>query len=103
MTRPAWVASAWVLLAVTQRAAAQDIQAGEKIAQTWCAGCHQVGAQPLTGNDAVPPFAAVAADKGMTETALMVFLSTPHAKMPDYMLSRQQIRDVSAYIISLKK
>jgi len=51
----------------------------------------------------VPPFATVAASKGMTTTALAVFLSTPHGKMPDYSLSRQQIRDVSAYIMSIKR
>lgn len=86
-----------------QAAAAQDIEAGAKIAQTWCAGCHQIGPTPQRANDVVPPFAAVAASKGMTETSLTVFLMTPHTKMPDYSLSRQQIRDVSAYIMSLKR
>ena len=91
------------LSALTQSAMAQDIEAGKKIAQTWCAGCHQVGPVPQRANDVVPPFAAVAASKGMTTTALAVFLSTPHTSMPDYSLSRQQIRDVSAYIMSLKR
>lgn len=102
-TRTLTVAGAVLLLALTQAGMAQDIQAGEKLAQTWCAGCHQVGPNPRSANDAVPPFAAVAAAKGMTQTALTVFLSTPHGKMPDYSLSRQQIRDVSAYIMSLKR
>ena len=92
-----------LLLNVAGPAMAQDIDAGEKIARTWCAGCHQVGADPRSGNDVVPAFMAVAASKGMTTTALAVFLSTPHTKMPDYSLSRQQIRDVSAYIMSLKR
>jgi len=91
------------LISSVQAAAAQDIEAGAKIAQTWCAGCHQVGPVPLRANDVVPPFAAVAATKGMTTTSLTVFLMTPHTKMPAYSLSPQQIRDVSAYIMSLKK
>jgi len=100
VARLAWFAA---LLILTRGAHAQDIQAGEKIARTWCAGCHQVGRNPKAGSDAVPPFATVAASKGMTTTALAVFLSTPHGKMPDYSLSRQQIRDVSAYIMSIKR
>lgn len=99
MANGAWMAA---LLAMTQTVMAQDIEAGEKIARTWCAGCHQVGPRPRSANDAVPPFASIAATKGMTETALTAFLMTPHVKMPDYSLSRQQIRDVSAYIVSLK-
>jgi hypothetical protein len=36
-----------------------------------------------------------------TSTSLNAFLSTPHPSMPDYALSRQEIADVSAYILSL--
>ena len=38
-----------------------------------------------------------------TNTSLIVFLSTPHARMPHYNLTRDEIRDVSAYIVSLRK
>jgi hypothetical protein len=34
--------------------------------------------------------------------SLHAFLSTPHHRMPDYSLSRQEIADISAYILSLK-
>jgi hypothetical protein len=37
-----------------------------------------------------------------TEAGLAAFLSTPHGKMPDYSLSRNEIRNVSAYILSLR-
>ena len=101
--RSAYALFALVVASSVQTAAAQDIGAGEKIAKTWCIGCHQVGPEPSRANDVVPPFAAIAASKGMTTTSLTVFLMTPHTKMPDYSLSRQQIRDVSAYIMSLKR
>jgi hypothetical protein len=36
--------------------------------------------------------------------ALRMFsLATPHARMPDYALSRNDIANVSAYILSLRK
>jgi len=34
---------------------------------------------------------------------LEVFLQTPHGRMPDLHLSRDEIDDVSAYILSLKR
>jgi hypothetical protein len=50
-----------------------------------------------------PPFAVIANRKAMTQTALEAFLHVPHGRMPDFSLTRQEIRDVSAYIVSLKK
>ena len=92
-----------ILAPLTGLARAQDIHAGETIARQWCAHCHQTGPDPAIASDATPAFAAVARAKGMTETALAAFLSSSHGRMPDYALSRQEIRDVSAYIMSLKK
>jgi mono/diheme cytochrome c family protein len=84
-------------------ALAQRVDSGEQIAKTWCAGCHVVGRgeQKFT-NDATPSFVSIAQMKTTTATGLEVFLSTPHTKMPDYTLTREEIRNVSAYIMSLK-
>lgn len=83
-------------------ATAQDVDSGREIAQRWCSGCHMVA--PGVGRDGAPPsFATIAQTSGMTEAALAVFLSTPHGRMPDYSLTRREIRDVSAYILSLKR
>jgi mono/diheme cytochrome c family protein len=49
-----------------------------------------------------PGFAAIAAMKSTTELSLQAFLQTPHDHMPDWRLSRQQIDDVVAYIMSLR-
>jgi mono/diheme cytochrome c family protein len=85
-------------------ALAQDVEAGHALAQTWCAGCHNVTPTPKTVRDnGPPPFVVVANAPGMTRTALQVFLQTSHGGMPDYSLTRKQIADVSAYIVSLKK
>ncbi len=88
---------------VSGSALAQRVDSGEQIAKTWCAGCHVIGrGEQKYTNDAVPSFVSIAQMKTTTATGLEVFLSTPHTKMPDYTLTREEIRDVSAYIMSLK-
>ena len=84
---------------------AQYVAAGETVAKTWCAGCHDVGAGGRNaGSDAGPPaFASIAKMNSTTAMSLTVFLSTPHGRMPDYSLSRNDIANVSAYILSLRK
>jgi hypothetical protein len=38
----------------------------------------------------------------MTPTAIRVFLTSSHAKMPKLILTPEEIADVSAYILSLR-
>jgi mono/diheme cytochrome c family protein len=84
-------------------AQAQNVQTGKAIAQMWCANCHVVDkSQHPSGNDAVPSFPAIARMSSTTAASLAAFLTTPHPRMPNYELSRQEIRDVSAYILSLQ-
>lgn len=91
-------------VAMTLPAAAQSVTAGRQIAETWCSNCHQIGAEaPPPKTDQGPPsFPAIARMNSTTEMSLAAFLSTPHGRMPDFSLSRQEIRDVSAYILSLR-
>jgi mono/diheme cytochrome c family protein len=88
-------------------AAAQETAnrlAGHDLAVRWCSSCHLVDAGVQhQGSDAVPTFAAIAAMPSTTAASLSAFLATPHAKMLDYALSRTDIADVSAYILSLRK
>jgi mono/diheme cytochrome c family protein len=90
------------LLAVNG-AQAQDVREGQRIAQQWCSGCHQIGSKPTRANDAIPTFLAIALMPSTTTMSLTVFLSTPHGRMPDYDLSRAEIRNLSSYILSLRK
>ncbi len=97
------LALACLMLVSAGAAMAQDVGAGRQIAQSWCKGCHNVEQGARTIRDTgPPPFAMIAASKGMTATALTAFLFTSHKRMPDYSLSRKQVADVSAYILSLK-
>lgn len=83
-------------------AAAQDIVAGAEVARTQCFSCHQVGRNPGVIGGVAPSFIEIAGTKGMTQTAIEAFLSTPHEGMPNYSLSEKQIEDVAAYVMSLR-
>ena len=45
---------------------------------------------------------AATAGPAATETALRIFLGTPHATMPNLRLAPEQTDDVITYILSLK-
>ena len=80
---------------------AADVKHGETLAKRWCTGCHLVGPdQPSTTTDA-PPFASVAKMPTFDETRLAFFLLDPHPKMPNLQLSRDDAKDLAAYIASL--
>ncbi len=38
-----------------------------------------------------------------TSMSLRVFLQSPHGNMPDYRLTREQMDDVVAYLLSLRR
>ena len=87
-------------------ARAQDISTGKGIAQVWCGDCHLVDPRERkSGRDSAPTFLSIARMRSTTEASLAAFLSTPHGRgrMPDLVLNRNEIQDVSAYILSLRK
>jgi len=78
-----------------------DATAGEAVAAAWCASCHSTAAADSAGTDVGPPWSIVAADPEMTDDYLTGFLTAPHGQMETLSLSRQQIRDLIAYIRTL--
>jgi mono/diheme cytochrome c family protein len=103
-TRSAKLLFVGFVLVAAGSARAQDVTAGKRIAEASCNNCHVVGAEKrAAGNDAAPTFLSIAQMPSTTEMSLAAFLSTPHRHMPDLMLSRAEIRDVSGYILSLRK
>ena len=82
---------------------AQNAYEGEHVARQWCSGCHQVADEPNLHGDNVPPFSAIAKMNSTTAMSLTAFLESSHKSMPDFSLTRKEIRDVSAYILSLRK
>ncbi|HKU55113.1 MAG TPA: cytochrome c [Rhizomicrobium sp.] len=115
--RPTLIRAAVALLAMfgaTQQAKADntaprsqsvlEVTEGGRIARTLCVNCHMVDASgPATGSDRLLSFSWIANQKGLTSTTLPAWLSTSHQRMPDFNLTRDEIRQVSAYILSLRK
>lgn len=104
MTR--WMAAALaagtMALAASVSAQAAGIPAfGREIAERWCAACHVVEPGQASANSDAPSFADVAARYTDLE-ALAAFLADPHPVMPDMSLTRDEIRNLVAYIGSLR-
>src|SRR6516162_1014406 len=89
------------LAATTLSAYAQDgdIAAGHSFAREACSACHVVVPKRIFIG---PGFRNIANRPGMTATALRVFLTTSHPKMPNPIVTPEQTADVIAYILSLR-
>jgi mono/diheme cytochrome c family protein len=100
MLAPVLAAAAW-----NANAQDGDVAAGRVLAREACIACHVV--DPANASPRVvaigPNFQDIANTKGMTATALRVFLTTSHPKMPNLILTPEQITDVAAYILSLRE
>jgi len=80
-----------------------NAQRGREIAERLCATCHAVSASPsATVSADVPPFAAIARRPDATAERLAGRIIIPHPAMPAMQLTVAEIRDVIAYILSLK-
>lgn len=77
---------------------------GLGIARAQCAECHRVANERgYSPNPAAPTFEHIANIPGMTSRALTAALRTSHRTMPNVIISNTEIRDVVAYILSLKR
>jgi mono/diheme cytochrome c family protein len=93
------------------KAAEGNVQAGRALALLVCAGCHVVAPdQPFKpvyqGPPNPPDFKEIANEPGVTAESLRHHLETLPAvarnSMPNLLLSDDQLRDVAAYVISLR-
>lgn len=77
---------------------------GLTLARQVCSECHAIEAQQLRSpNPRAPAFPDIAETPGMTNTALTVTLTTPHAGMPMFRLTTEQRAGIIAYILSLRQ
>lgn len=100
-----FVCAAAALLGSCFAANAQDadIEAGAAYAEQVCAACHAVLAnEQYSPLPQAPTFQSVADTPGMTELALSVWLQSSHPTMPNIILTPDELRNVVAYIRSLK-
>jgi len=104
ITRRLAPAAILALVAVSAHAQAADVAAGHAFAREACSACHVVEPEQQKPRLVVigPAFRDIANTRSMTTTALRVFLTTSHPKMPNLILTPQEIVDVSAYILSLR-
>ena len=80
-----------------------DPVAGGQLARDVCATCHVVSAkQPVDPGIGAPSFLEVAAHPSVTALSLRAFLQTPHATMPDLILTPDETDDIISYILTLK-
>jgi mono/diheme cytochrome c family protein len=97
----AGVVLALLAASAPQAAAPPDSARGAKLAKQWCASCHIVSSDQTRGTDAAPPFASIAKRPGFTANRTAHFLMRSHPRMPDVHLTRDETRDLSAYIATL--
>jgi mono/diheme cytochrome c family protein len=71
---------------------------------TWCSACHLVA--PATGASStladVPTFASISKRLPTDADVLAAFIANPHPPMPNLGLSQTDIRDLLAYIATLR-
>jgi mono/diheme cytochrome c family protein len=79
-----------------------DAQNGLVLAERLCATCHAVAPEAAVGRPDVPGFAVIAKAPNTTPERLAGAIILPHPAMPGVPLTRAELRDVIAYIMSLK-
>lgn len=102
MTRSTMIAAIGLTLAAAGSALAADPDAGRAFATQACARCHVVASGVGSGTDGAPAFMSVANAKDQSEAKLTAFLTRPHGRMPDFVLTRREIENVVAYIMTLR-
>ena len=96
------LALALVAAAPLPALAQQSAEDGEVVARRWCASCHLVAEGQLVAQTDAPSFASIAEGSAGDFAWLAAFLADPHPAMPRLSLSRQELRDLGAYLDSLR-
>ena len=98
------LAAALAVAAFSAQAQDGDVAAGHAFAWEACKACHEVEAEEPSSRmvEIGPAFRDIANTPGMTATALRVFLTSSHPKMPNLILTPEEIADVTADIVSLR-
>lgn len=106
-TAPLLVTIVFCLLALPDTAHAQqgaaaggrvDPNNGAALAKRWCSSCHLVSRDQTKAIEGVPTFAELARRPELAGGRLVTFLLGPHEPMPPIGLSREEARDLAAYI-----
>lgn len=80
-----------------------DASNGRRIAELMCSSCHLVSPEKQsTALVGVPSFPAIANHAGQSAERLAGAIIIPHPPMPTVSLTNAEMRDIIAYILSLR-
>jgi len=83
---------------------APDARHGQELASKLCSNCHLVGsAQQQQANADVPSFHEIGNKQGQTAGAIIAHIMLPKHPMPTIPLTKSELADLSAYILSLRE
>jgi cytochrome c len=95
----------FVLLAIAGPSFGQGLtgnaERGGQVAELWCSTCQLVSERQERATTDAPTFRSIAERSPEAIDALAGFVMDPHPPMPDLSLTREEIRDLPAYIASL--
>jgi cytochrome c len=96
--------SIWAAVPALAQTRSGDPQRGQELAARSCSGCHIVSPGSATSANAdVPTFAAIANRAETTPERLAGRIIIPHPPMPTTQLTVTEMRDIVAYIMSLRR
>lgn len=86
------------------QAAGGDAANGQALAKRLCSNCHIVGDEAASATVAadVPSFKSIANLPEQSPERIAGRIVVPHPPMPQIEVTRNEIRDLAAYIMSLK-
>ena len=119
MTASRWFVAACVAVYVAgcparaqEGNSANEVNKGHELAAIVCSNCHLAAADqrfPPILNPPAPPFTSIAQRKDVTAESLAKFITTTHrgldnpSGMPNASLADYQVKQVVAYLLSLRK
>ena len=78
-----------------------EARRGKDIAERWCVSCHIVDhGQEHAPTDQAPPFASVARMPSFDADRLAMLMLKPHPNMPMLVLTRDEVADLAACILT---
>ena len=83
---------------------APNSQHGKELAARLCSNCHLVGtSEQQQANADVPSFHEIANKEGQSAGAIMAHIMLPKHPIPTIPLTKSELADLSAYILSLRQ
>lgn len=82
---------------------APDPVHGKQLAQRLCSNCHLVDSSQTKAMADVPSFKEIANRQNQTAGAIMGMIIIPKHPMPVIPISKSELKDISAYIMSLRE